>query len=234
MADDRIKDLPGEVLSGELNALIETLYLAVDDTTFTDAEKVLWKSLLKNTPLTSGTDDYQAITPKAIWDSLMTDAVRGIGQFSTDENVESKSGTGLLNSLHQVLMQVQWLKDWFQSNGVPAIYTADDLATPRTMSFQVDFNQAVNPSPVIVISPTLPAGYRFDVVSFSYAAWENAANKGFGFDGVIYTGSVVTYILDTVLRLQLSADGRELSLSASTPLSVAYASLKFNAIIVAI
>ena len=41
MADSRIRALTGEVLAADIQALLDTLYLAVDDTSFVDAKKIL-------------------------------------------------------------------------------------------------------------------------------------------------------------------------------------------------
>lgn len=232
MADDRIKDLPGEVSTAELNALIDTLYLAVDDTTFTDAEKMLLKSIMFDGFVTSNSNNYQAMTPRAFYNNIMTTTRRGVGTFANDTDIGNKAGEGLLRSEGQPVMQAQWLIDWFESNPVPKIYSADNLETPRTMSFDVHFNNPINPTPVIVISPELPTGYRFDVISFSYVAWNSATNKSYGFDGLEFTGSVTLRSLTTLLRFQLSADGREMAISTQQPIANAYVSMKINTIIV--
>jgi hypothetical protein len=112
MADSRIRNLTDEVLAAHLSALLNTLYLAVDDTTFTDAKKVLLKTLLTEAVIDANTNNYQAMSPKSFYDSVMTNARKGIGMISPDADVTSKSGSNLLTSIHQTLMQAQWLIDW--------------------------------------------------------------------------------------------------------------------------
>ena len=238
MADDRIKDLPEEVIESELNALIATLYLAVDDTTFTDANKILLKAILFEELVDDNTNDFQALTPKGFYDSVMTTVRMGIQRLATNGEVTAKTGVGLLNTAHQVLMQTQWVKDWFESSGVPNIYGADDLTTPSAMSFEVNFNQAnMTAGQEVAISPVLPSGYRYHTINFSWAASvSTGVLQGSGFSNMVFSGSTVSTTLiilasNIILQLRLSADGREISIYAINISENVLASLHFNVVI---
>lgn len=240
MADDRIKDLPEEVITSELNALIDTLYLAVDDTTFTDANKILLKSILFDELVDDNTNDFQALTPKGFYDSVMNTVRMGIQRLATDGEVTAKTGVGLLNTAHQILMQAQWLKDWFEANGVPSIYGADDLETPAAMSFEVNFNQSMSPGRNVAINPVLPDGYRYHIINFSWAASIGVGILvGAGFNSMVYTGStvsttIIVFASTVILQLRLSADGREISIYSPDSTGDTQVSLHFNVTILPI
>ena len=118
--DSRIKDLGSEVLSADIQALLNTLFLAVDDTSFTDAKKILLKSILTEAVVSSNANNYQALTPKAFYDSVMTTARKGVGRYATSVEVTGKTSDGLLRASDQDAMQTQWISDLMRGDGMPA------------------------------------------------------------------------------------------------------------------
>lgn len=137
MADSRIRNLTGEVLTADISALLNTLYLAVDDISFTDAKKILLKSILTEAVITANTNNYQAMTPKAFYDSVMTTLVKGIGQLAVDGEITAKTGNNLLTAANQTLMQGQWVKDWLQANGAPIFMHQDTVDDPVALAYQI-------------------------------------------------------------------------------------------------
>jgi hypothetical protein len=168
MADSRIRSLTDTMVSGDIAALLNTLYLVVDDASFTNAKKTLLKTLLTEAVVTANTNNYQALTPKAFYDSVMSTTVKGIGQLALDADVTAKTGTGLLNSVHQVLMQAQWKKDFFVKNGTcPDGYKSntDSLSTAKALSFTFLYNGIVSYNG-LQVGPTLPEGVYYGMVNF--------------------------------------------------------------------
>jgi len=184
MADERIKDFTGAVSSAQIGALLDTLYLAVDDTSFTDAKKILLKSILTTAVVDASTNNYQAMTPKAFYDSVMTTTRKGIGQLALDADVTNKTGTGLLNSVHQALMQAQWFKDWFVKNEyAPKAIISDtgDLTTAKAVAYQAVFSGAVAANELIYLHPAelQDAGKSFNNVYMSYV-YDRIGILGYG------------------------------------------------------
>ncbi len=213
MADSRIKDLDGDVSSGQLPALLNTLFLAVDDTSFSEAEQILLKTILTEAIVTSNSNNYQALTPKAFYDSIMTTARKGIGQLSSDANVTSKSGTGLLNSLHQVLMQAQWKIDWFQAAGVPNIFSADTLVNPQAISFNANWEGALAQFARKILSPDIGTSTIL-AATYQYVITAEGGNKASSkFQYLKYVGVEVTSDVDTGnLFVYISSDGKTFGL----------------------
>lgn len=238
MADSRGKDLTGTVISSELQALLSSLYFNVDASSFSEAKKIVLQTLLTEAVIAANSNNYQAMTPKAFYDSIMTTARKGIGQLSTDANVTAKSGTGLLNAVHQTLMQTQWLKDWFEVNGVPAQIKADSFTAPRAMQWVSTNNVNMNAFQRVSISPVLPANHRYKRVSAQHAAYNVTWGlSDAGFITVGYTGSSILVGLVSLgginyVMLELSADGREITLYNPTAIPCEIScSLSINAIV---
>lgn len=177
MADSRIKDAADEVISSEIQALLNTLYFAVDDSSFSDFQKILLKSFLTEAIVDANTNNYQALTPKAFYDSVMTTTRKGIGQLAADADVTSKSGAGLLNSAHQTLMQAQWFQDWCTSNGKAKFWSQSnsDLENGGAISFNASFKGDLAQYGYAVMSPALVAGATFDALLVS-VYWKSNSN----------------------------------------------------------
>lgn len=233
MASARIKDLAATVAANEIQAILDSLYLAVDQSAFTNAKKILFKTFLTEAIVADNSINYFAMTPKAFYDSVMTTTRKGIGQLATDGDVTGKTGTGLLNSVHQVLMQAQWKKDWFVKNGeVPGAYysNTDDLSTAKAISFQFLYNGAVNNGGVIV-GPTLPTGVYYNAVNYKFAiSSPNGARAG-GFN-TIYAGAAGSEIQQTMgigLSMDLYDGGQYLLIFTPGLSGDYYVSMEINA-----
>ena len=214
MADNRIRLLQ-DITTGDLESLLNTLYLAVDDTTFTNVEKVLFKTLLSEAIVADNSINYKAMTPKAFYNSVMTEARKGINRFATDVEVTAKTTSTVLLSIHQILMQAQWLKDWFESNGTPNIFAADDLTTPKAMVFQVTFNQSMTSGVDYSIAPSPPSGYRYHTITIVYSA-HGGGIVGNGFKSLNHTGGTVSQILlSGLLVVKLTSNGKIMYLNSS-------------------
>lgn len=159
MADSRIKDLAASVTSGQLSALLSTLQFIVDDPTFTDAKKIALMSLLTSSQVTTNTNDYQAMTPKAFASSIMNETTRGIERAATTSEIQTKSGTAVLNAADQIIMQEQWQTDWFRKEGEPNIYYYAGYAMAWQM---VDFINTMSIGSTAPLSPMLESARTFD------------------------------------------------------------------------
>jgi len=173
MADSRIKDLDGEVSSGQIQALLATLYLAVDATSFTDAKKLLLQTILTNAVISSNANNYQAMTPKAFYDSVMTTVVMGINRMATDGEITAKTGSGLLTAANQVLMNATLKNDFFVGNFVPNTYRVNATGVdPQSgnslmgaMAYSVTAEADINTGQKVVFSPVLPSGRSMNGIS---------------------------------------------------------------------
>ena len=226
MADKRTKDLD-PLLVAELQALINTLSLPSDDSSFAEAKKILWTNLLFNSAVGDTSAEHPnhvAMTPNSFYASVMTPLVFGVGKSAASGDVATKFGTGLLSSQDQALMQPQWARDWWENNGVPNQIQANSFTAPRAMQFTSCFFNTITASTSIAISPVLPTNYRYKSIYFTwvvgFAGISGTAmgnNKGSG--TLNYTGGTESYILASIaggsdLDLRLSADGREISVYA--------------------
>lgn len=162
MADDRIKDLSGEVATNQIQDLLDTLYLAADDTSFTDAKKMLLKTILTNSIVENNLNNYQALTPKGFYESVMTEVRLGIARLATDEEVTAGTEAGVLKSVHQALMKAQWKKDWWISgNAVPNIYHRNSDANMDCISWDCDVRTTLPQGVLFEVHPPLPADKKF-------------------------------------------------------------------------
>jgi len=232
MADDRIKDLSGEVAVNQISALLNTLYLAVDDTSFTDAKKILLKTILTEAVVDANTNNYQAMTPKAFYDSVMTDARKGIARLATDGEVTAKTEAGVLKSIHQVLMQAQWFKDWFIGNANIAQYKRSNAvwAASKALAYDVAWQGALTVGEYIDIHPSDMAGtglfafYANCMVSFGTVP--GSVSSGTLSQWASESGVRQVQIGTTGLYLRLGAKGLYLRLVAAT---AGYTDIAFSA-----
>jgi len=164
--DARIKDLPSEVLSTELSALLSTMYLAVDGTSFSDAKKVKWATLITNAVVTANANNYQAMTPKAFYDSVMTNAVKGIGRLATDAEITAKSGDSyaMIPSNKQGVMQAQWAKDFFGQQNAPVYFNQSYKTAQWSAGYYADSMETFN---VLYLTPDSfhVSGHVMDMVT---------------------------------------------------------------------
>lgn len=126
MANTRVKDFPTTFNPATLTAL-QSVFTWVDKQGFTEAQKYDLASSLTSAIVTGNTIDYKSMTPKAFWDSIMSETRRGVGLYATDANITGKSGDGLLRAGKQPQMQEQWLSDWYIANG-PAVTVHQNAA----------------------------------------------------------------------------------------------------------
>lgn len=123
--DSRIKDLEAEVGEGALAGLLNTLFLAVDESTYTNAKKILLKTILTDAVVSANTNNYQAMTPKAFYDSIMTTTRRGVQRLATDTEVTNRTGEGVVTSGRLELLKNKLVQDFFkQENAMEIFYSA--------------------------------------------------------------------------------------------------------------
>lgn len=236
MPDSRIENLTDEILIAELEALKASLKLVLDDPSYSagDAKKMLISLLFNSSIVSAATNDFQALTPKGFYNSIMTTARKGIGKLATSTQIEDKMGNedAVLYAGAQGTMQTQWWDDWFIKNGVPAKYASDVYPTPRCIAFDAFLNQTMGANDNVSIGPVLAAGYRYQGISFTFAG-SIAANVGKGFVTLGYTGSTENIVIALGLSFQLSADGREISIKcgAGSAGGLVLVSTHINAII---
>ena len=89
--DSRIENLTDEALLAELEALKATLKLAIDDPSYSagDAKKILIATLLNKSVVTDNTNDFQAMTPKAFYDSVATESNLGVTRHASPAQINS-------------------------------------------------------------------------------------------------------------------------------------------------
>lgn len=123
--DSRIKDLEAEVGEGALAGLLNTLFLAVDESTYTNAKKILLKTILTDAVVSTNTNNYQAMTPKAFYDSIMTTTRRGVQRLATDAEVTNRTGEGVVTSERLELLKDKLVTEFFkQGNSMEIFYSA--------------------------------------------------------------------------------------------------------------
>lgn len=228
--DSRVKNLADSINEAELASLLSTLYLAMDDASFSDAQKIKLTTLLYGSVVADGSIYSRALTPAGFWASFMTDVRRGVGQLATDGEVTGKTAGNLklLKSEHQTLMQTQWLKDWFQSVQLPSINFADDLSDPHVIAFTVTLNKAMSIGEYVRISPALITNRRFDKIVGQHASYSNSTSGASASIIVTYTGSETVFsLVSGAISLRLSSDGRIIYVKSSV-VSTALSSLTLN------
>lgn len=232
MADSRIKDVAGTVIEGNLPALLNTLYLAVDDTTFSEFKKILLKTILSEVVVSANTNNYQAMTPKAFYDSVMTTTRKGIGQLATDGEVTTKAGSGLLNSVHQILMQAQWYTDWFVKNGYADGAVYKSTTNMEAFSFDVNLYAQFTQYQTAQINLVLPAGKRMQGVIFQVICNHSSNTDQYvAFDSLKYNGTTRYYWINgSGLGFMLSADGRTFAVVSNYSTGYVTLSAKLNVI----
>lgn len=128
MADERVRDF-GTTLTPTQKSDLQNVFLWVDKTGWTEAQKLEAISLLIDTIIADNTNDYQAMTPKSFYDSIMQEARFGIGRFATSDEIAEKTTDGLLRASLQDTMQTQWDKDWNSGNATVNVFTySGDIA----------------------------------------------------------------------------------------------------------
>ena len=226
--DSRIKDLGSELNATQLQALIASLYMVVDETSLSEANKVLFKTLLSEAIVVDTLNNYQAMTPKAFYLSVMTTARKGIGLIASDAEINAKSGSNIMTSVHQAIMQVQWFKDWFISNGGAGHYEADNYGNSQAMSFDVNFYNTATKDVLYVIGPAHPRNY------FSIYYNVNCYYPGVGVqygvtDKLAYSGSAVEKLITgSALYIGLEAGGTNIYLRQSLVTAPLVFSAHFN------
>ena len=201
MPDSEITGLVATT-AGQLQSLISTLQLVVDAPTFTDAQKLALATLLYSSAVTANTNNYQAMTPKAFYDSVMNTTTRGIERAATDAEVTTKAGTGVLNAEDQTLMQSQWMVDWFRKEGIPNVYHYAGYAMAWQM---VDYIDSMSVGNSVPLSPVLPAERTFDgalvtllvgsILGEAYGIFKIPAQAGVKTSVPVFIGGSVRFYL---------------------------------------
>jgi hypothetical protein len=163
MADTRLRNLSQELIA-QIEALRNTLSIAIDDPTYDDVKRVLLATLFKDDAITEDApetgitaNNYQIVTPKAFLDSKMDFTNYGVGIKADATSINSKFGDGLLSTGLQSTMQTQWVKDWFASNGGVPVYqrSNDDVASSLAIAYPVVWEGALTASNIRTLQPPL-------------------------------------------------------------------------------
>lgn len=237
MADSRIHLISGEVLSAELSALLNSLYFAVDSTGFTEAKKILLKTFLTEAAVVNEQNNWQAMTPKAFYTSVMTEIVSGINRLATNAEITGKTTTALIGSNKQSVMQTQWLLDWFnQPSSAPAAvaYHTNSRADQMVMDFPVNVWRSFNTAEQLIVNPTLNNGRVFSRLYLKYVIWTGSNNTHY--QGTTYIDQTgvdhITGLSGSSLNIGINASGSEFSLrNAAGATQIIKASMQINAIL---
>jgi hypothetical protein len=215
--DARIKDLVNEIESNELAAVLSTMYMAVDAASFSDAQKVKWSTLITNEVVAANTNNYQAMTPKSFYDSVMATNRYGIGRYATNEEVTNKTTSGLIRSEQQEIMQAQWKADLFQTTGVPSVVYQSEYGIGYIANY---FDNAMGPQELIELSPILVMPHPIYCFNISLVIGHNESNTQ------VYkscSNNVNYWAINSYWALQCSVDRKHLylvSLSNATGVKV--------------
>lgn len=232
--DQRIRTLTEEVNQSDLNTLKSLLYFAVDHTTFGtgNARKLLLVTILNSLLVEDNTNDYQAMTPKAFYDSIMTEVRKGIGRLATAQEVTEKTAEGLLNSEAQTLMQTQWKKDFFKSQQRPETWRmdSDTINASRAMQWVNTINYSGSGG---VNYPCIPSdGSQFNGFNTVYLTYSIVTNLGQFGAGVFLTRHSVnqtSYTMGTTGVTLILESGGDMFLVFSSGVTLVRFSGNFNA-----
>lgn len=233
MADSRVKDFTNTLVVTSL-ADIQGVFLWADKEGWTDAEKFELSSILL-TGVIADVDakDYELMTAAAFKATVMNGTRYGVNRLAIGADVTAKTGQTVIACSSQGVMQAQWKKDWFEGI-VPNVYKANNLALPAAIQFEGFVNQEIAAGNRVKISPDLPAGYRFEILSYQVASYSDFTGVKAGlFDTIAFNGFVVrNSILGALSSLELSADGRDVSIYAPSSTHNNQTSISLNGIIV--
>jgi hypothetical protein len=212
--DSRIRNLVDTIIASELNSLLNELCFAIDGTSLTDANKVFWTTLITNAIVTNNSNNYQAMTPQAFYNSIMTTSRNGIGMIASDAEVIAKTGTDVLTAIHQVLMQTQWKKDWFTMEATnPKVYirSADSLVGGGAIAWQATRQGDLNLGSGWHLNPVLEDGVFLDAGYVMVQVQSDTARERGTFDYSWSTGEFIRS-LGSTFQLNITDDKRFLIL----------------------
>lgn len=210
-ADSRIKDLSGEIVSGELASRLSTLYVAADDTSFSDAKKIKWGTLVNSSVVTNNSNNYQALTPKGFYDSVATESRKGIVELASTAEVQAKSGDMVLTAGKQTAMQNQWLSDWFVQSGAPVAYVRNGFCLAYN---GVYYSNSLSAGGYIDITPVVTRDIGGLSIQLNVGSNQTSYN---GFTSIPYNGvggSQELILSAGQIKLQITPDRRALRLVA--------------------
>jgi hypothetical protein len=165
--DARIKDLTGELISSELQALLSELYVAVDGDSMTDAQKVKWSALLHNDAVTKETDNnYQAMTPESFYASQATVNKYGVMRFSTAQEITDRESNGAISAFNLRQVQRDERERLFKED-TPEYYLYGGVGTSVAFPYVFSGNLSVNTSKML--TPSAPSNYKIDAWVISIA-----------------------------------------------------------------
>lgn len=218
MADSRTTGLDPITLT-QLNTLKATIKFIIDDPSFTTAKGLALLDLLRTTRIINSDSgiDYQAITPKSFFESLMDETNFGIGRMADDAAIAGKYGDGLIRSgkLDKVLSLVE--NEWFLGASPSDLgayrVTSQANNTPAAMVFPSCYAGSLLAANRIVLSPALPTGVYFDAGRITGTIQTDQKTGSFDFEyprvspGAEYSkevaGAFFIYLTSTRTELKL-------------------------------
>ena len=220
--DSRIKDLTGEVLDTELSALLDTLYLAVDDKWFTDAEKVKWTNLITSAAVDEdSTNDYQALTPKGFYDSRAEVGKRGVVAFANADEIRNMENAKVISSFDLRQVHRNERARLFKE-GVPDYYAKSAAGTAT--SSPCCWAGSLDAYDRIKLAPSPPVGYVVNAYTISISVTSSLGSGAGTYSG---TNFGIEYpIGSSGMKILILPYG--IYIGSSTPAS-AVATLRFAA-----
>ena len=215
MADSLVQNLTKRVLDSLAN--LTGVRLWSGKTGETDALGIEASEFISSDIVADTSVDYKALTPKGFYNSTMTTTRKGVGQLALDADVTAQTGTGLLNSVHQVLIKAQCFRDWFIANGLPTFYvrSQDDLSSGGAIAFNSVWKGDLLTGAQITLNPALPAGAEIDLTAAYVVLSSNTHAERLRVN-ISYSTSEVLANIGGAAWVGVSADNLTLFLRAKT------------------
>lgn len=236
--DSRIKDFLNQIQVADLQAIKDALWFVADHTSFTDAKKITLANLLYTAIVDANTNNFQALTPKAFYDSVMTIERKGIARLATDEEIDSRAGEGLIPSSKQALMQARWYREWFPAGSFPQVIFSNNAATAsdkKATSYQAGFHHPAADGAWSGSAQFFPIelyliNAQFKMVYCTIACTTSAGNHG-GTHILVSSGSTTLLPLGTTgVSLYMSADGNSFGCTPNGTVTDVRIAITVNAI----
>jgi hypothetical protein len=225
MSEDlRIKDLQSEIGVGGMPAAVES-FLAVDMTGYTDAKKLKLSTLLTTAIVAANTNASQAMTPKAFYDSVMTESRRGVARQATDQEVTDRTGEGVVIANKVVRIKNKIQEEFYQQgNNIQVYHSAYWSIAWTACVYHEQLNAGVFNS--LICSPIFAAPIVIGYINYVFASNQHV-NQG----TLALTSSVVQYTIGGGAYFILDIPSQSLRVGSSVVLTNVRISITGNGVI---